>query len=529
MHATLSRSVSRRCKSSSVGPPPSSAYVPRCLARCSSSARGGARSKERSAQHAPSVRFSNTTATMGGVMAKTVHPACALVGYTIVTALVFAGLAASPFDMFVAVGVPTCMPGTTSTPYPFTFDSASGQPVPPTGPNAPNDATSPPFCSTDALFNSYNLQFYAYGYLGSVFGATNFWNAGQTIQITPYCFKKSNGTCPTFSDLGVNIIKVTTSASRSNAFQVTDGLNYLAALGNAQNGGTGGNNLPITFAAGSTLPVTSPIAMDASKTYYIRAYSSNSLSFQIAADTTSPPLSFTTTPSSTITATLPSSSSCASQLNVQPVSSTFGPLGSVIVNPASVNADGTMKTGSCGYCLTQPQQVGVLAVPGLCGTTITLLLIIELMMCAPFIRKMGFFRILVIVVSVLCMIFLIAAVASAGPTLYQVAMCQLETDLSQAQFMPSPYMVPLPNGYTPSSGGAPLYSTSGQGLFKNNQGSLGYPAAYLKPLLIPSGGAVLIIIAIVFLFLFTIVFAIKTDWTAVSSSAADSSQMMTPH
>jgi len=456
---------------------------------------------------------------MGGVMAKTVHPACALVGYTIVTALVFAGLAASPFDMFVAVGIPTCMAGTTSTPYPFSL--ATGSPVPPTGPNAPN-INSVPFCSTDALMNSCYLQFWAYGYLGSVAGNTNFWNAGQSIQITPYCFKKSNGTCPSFSDLGVNTVKVVTTASTGNFFVITDGLSYINNLGKGLGNGaiTGGNNYPITFAAGSTLPVTTP-AMDASKTYYVRSFSSNIVgvySFQIAPDTSSPPLTFiSTTTSSTITVTIPSMSACATQQNMKT---------STAVNDANVNSDGTLKTGSCGYCLTQPQQVGVLAVPGLCGTTITLLLIIELMMCAPFIRKMGFFRILVIIVSVLCMIFLIAAVASAATTLYQVAACQLETDFSQAQFMPSPTSTAF-NGYTPSSGGVTLASTSGQGLFNLYQQT--FAAAYLKPLLIPSGGAVLIIIAIVFLFLFTIVFAIKTDWTAVSSSAADSSQMMTPH
>ena len=229
-----------------------------------------------------------------------------------------------------------------------------------------------------------------------------------------------------------------------------------------------------------------------------------------------------------MTVTLPSMGSCASQQNVQPSLTQTGILGNVIVNPASVNADGTLKTGSCGYCLTQPQQAGVLAVPGLCGTTIALLLIIELMMCAPFVRKMGFFRILVIAVSVICMIFLIAAVASAGVTFYNVASCVTQTDFSNTQFMPSPTSASLPafNGYTPSSGGVSLNPSQGKGYFTVNQ--LSGTAAYYKPLLIPSAGALQITVAIVLLFIFTIVFAIKTDWTAVSSSAADSSQMMTP-
>ena len=67
-------------------------------------------------------------------MAKTLHPACALVGYSVITAIVFTGLLASPFSMFVAVSEPKCMDGTTSTPYPFTLNTVLGQlvPTPPT-------------------------------------------------------------------------------------------------------------------------------------------------------------------------------------------------------------------------------------------------------------------------------------------------------------------------------------------------------------------------------------------------------------
>jgi len=460
-------------------------------------------------------------------MAKTLHPACALVGYTVITALVFGGLLASPFDMFVVVGVPTCMAGTTSTPYPFTISATTGLPDPLTGPNAPNP-TSVPFCSSDALLNSYKFQFVASGYLGIVQGSTDFWSAGQSVTVSPFCFKKSNGTCPSFGDLGVNSIKVTATAT--NKFQFTDPnfetTNF--ALAGGGRSFSQYNNYPITFQAGSILPVA-----DGSKTYYIRNFGGSS--FAIAADTTSAPLTFTsTTPdTNTITVIFPALSACASQQNVQAAREDgYDTMGNLIIrNPGSVNADGTLKTGSCGYCLTQPQQTGVLAVPGLCGTTIALLLIMELMMCMPFVRKMGFFRILVIVFSVLCMIFLIAAVASAAGILYQVLSCAAQTDFSQAQSMPSPTSAAAFGGYQPSSGGFSLSETgqrsSGRGLFNARQAP--GPAAYLKTFLLPSVGAAQLIIAIVLLFLFTIVFAIKTDWTAVSSSAADSSQMMTPH
>ena len=95
--------------------------------------------------------------TMSGICTKTLHPACALVGYTVITVLVFAGLFASTFDMFAFVGIPTCMPGTTSTPYKFTYNATAGQITPITGPNAPVGAV--PFCSSDVLIKMYPMPY----------------------------------------------------------------------------------------------------------------------------------------------------------------------------------------------------------------------------------------------------------------------------------------------------------------------------------------------------------------------------------
>jgi hypothetical protein len=185
---------------------------------------------------------------------------------------------------------------------------------------------------------------------------------------------------------------------------------------------------------------------------------------------------------------------------------------------------GTFKeSGSCGYCLTDRQRTGVLSVPGLVGVTIALLLLLELMICIPFIRKMGFFRIIVIVISVLCLLFLIAAVGSGANMFREIAQCVGQTDFSSSQLMPSKTAASVISGYQPVTGGIELQEVSG--LYRVNQAS--GKAAGAEVLYIPYTGAAQLIAAIVFLFLFTIFFAIKTDWAA-SAPDADSTQMMTP-
>jgi hypothetical protein len=482
-----------------------------------------------------------STPTMSGICTKTLHPACALVGYTVITALVFAGLFASAFDMFAFVGIPTCMPGTTSTPYKFTYNATAGQITPITGPNAPVGAV--PFCSSDVLIKMFNMRYSSLGYLGFVIG-----NKVASVSMSsdfyrPFCLKKSNGTCPTLGDQSANAVTVRTVL---NTFFITNGsvFNGDALLGAFSTQTLFGlfifprfNNAPVTFGpSGTELPIaTMPDGtnrtLDSSKTYYVRSLSLTSSHdspqyfFSIAADTTSGPMTFTTAPSNAITATFPTQSSCANQQNVKLPSNFFGDR----IDPTSINSDGSVDSTACGYCLTQPQQDGVLAVPGLCGATIALLLIMELMMCMPFVRKMRFFRVLVIVISVLCLIFLIAAVAGAAVVFPRVAQCVFGTDFSQDQLMPSPTGAPVIAGYTPSAGGAlldepfSLISSRTPGVYAANQ--ISGTAAYFKASFVPGSGAVLLTISIVLLFLFTIVFAIKTNWSAVPSDAGPSAMM----
>ncbi len=453
-------------------------------------------------------------------MSKTLHPACALVGYTIITTLVFGGLFSSGFDMFAVIFAPTCMDGTTSTPYSFQL-SAGGVPSPSTGPNAPNSG-SVPFCSSDALYASVETGFLSYGYLGLQYSQTNLFSASKYYSQTfPFCFKLSNGTCPTRKDVAADVQIGTALAD--NTFLMTEKTRFRLAIYSFRFGDATSylfsffNNFPVTF--GGPPGTILPGGIDASKTYYIRNYVGGATSkFHIAADTTSLPMTFTSYPTNNITVTFVDYGSCPAEQNVLRFP----------IFPSNVNADGTLKTDSqtCGYCLTQQQQTANRATLGLCAITITLLLVMDLMMCIHAIRKKAFFRILLIVFSVLSLIFLIAAVSSAAVTFLVLAKCFTGSDLSQSQYMPSPFG-PKINGYTPSSGGASsFYTTTGAGLFSTNQAP--GAAAYLKPYLLPSSGAVQLIVAIVLLFLFTVVSAIKVDWAASGSTAdANSAILMT--
>ena len=440
--------------------------------------------------------------------AKTFHPLCALVAYTVVTSLVFAGLLNSGFTMFNVVNFPECMSGTTSTLYNDKprYSAPSGK---------------VPFCSKDALANAYAIGFGAYGYLGISEGVTDVFTSQTIMTTTYYCFAKSNQTCPNWESDGLTSFTVKFLGA-GGQFQFFDpkARDKLRAMAGGQFSGESSpglskfNNFPIKFGTANL-----PSGLDASKTYYFRGDVFDPR-FQIADDTSSPPKKIDAIAGTgDISFTIQMFAGCPSQKNALASFST--------AESSNVNDDGTLKTGSCGYCLTQPLMTGWVAVPGLCGVTITLLLILEIMMIIPAARKLAFFRILFIVVSVICLIFLIAAVGAGATMFLETAKCRGITDFTQAQMMPSPDGRDKINGYTPSKGGASLIESSGRGSYDSMQGS--GPAAWMSPYLIPSIGAVQLIIAIVFLFVFTIVFTIKTDWAAVTSNGDAGTTMVSPH
>jgi hypothetical protein len=437
---------------------------------------------------------------MSGICAKNVHPLCALVAYAIVTALVFGGLLSSGFTMFSAVAVPECMPGTTSTLYPSAprYSAPSGK---------------VPFCSKDALANSVKVRFQAYGYLGVSDGVNDMFTSSSTITTKSYCFKKSNQTCPNWESDGLTTL---TAKYGGGQFQWSDA----AKISKVFKQGVSlvdYNNWPVKLG-----PANVPEGVDASKTYYLRDFALTG--FSIADDTSSPPKKLTApaAPNADIPVTLQQFAFCPSQTNALTPSDPN--------QESNVNEDGTFKTGSCGYCLTQPLMTGWVAVPGLCGATIFLLLVLEIMMLIPALRKREFFRILFIALSVICLIFLIAAVGAGGTMFIETAKCYSLTDFSQAQFMPSPVDKAF-DGFTPSAGGAQLQLSSGSGkyMIDRKMTQNGQAVAYMNPFLVPNIGAAQLVAAIVLLFVFLIVFAIKTDWAAVTSSGDTAVAMVSPH
>jgi hypothetical protein len=94
--------------------------------------------------------------------------------------------------------------------------------------------------------------------------------------------------------------------------------------------------------------------------------------------------------------------------------------------------------------------------------------------------------------------------------------------------MPSPTSASAFAGYQPSTGGASLIPAYGVGFFFADQPS-GRAVGAIS-FFVPSIGAIQLIIAIWLLFISTIFFAVKTDWTAIASDpeANDGNHRMTP-
>jgi hypothetical protein len=260
---------------------------------------------------------------MSGMLAKTWHPAWAMVGYTIITALVFGGLLSSATDMFIFVTVPKCVSGTTDKPYPFN-PSPSGGYTPLTGPYAPS-ASVAPFCTQDALFKTVELRFLTIGWFAFNSGSASADQNQAGLFIQPYCTKRVNGTCPSCDATGGNSMTVSSGPAVEGKFFIRDNRKFeLATGGNGpeSNSATSYNNFPITF---SVVSGDMPVGVTAGKTYYLRNFNRGGgfgpPSFQIAAEQDQAPIAtFGSDATNVITATFSPLGSCASQENVQPAS-----------------------------------------------------------------------------------------------------------------------------------------------------------------------------------------------------------------
>ena len=212
--------------------------------------------------------------------------------------------------------------------------------------------------------------------------------------------------------------------------------------------------------------------------------------------------------------TFPSLADCASQ---QKVNFRPGP------GDSSLNADGTIKGSQGGFCVTEQTQAGILAVPGLVITTIVLLLILDVLMIIPASRKFRLFNVVFIVISAICLIFLIAAVGTGAAVLAgRAGPCRFLSSMTTEQLMPSPTRGSI-NGFVPSSGGASVPTSGATGRFQATQS--GNAAVYLRPDFQLGSGAGLLVATIVILFVFVIVFAIKTDWAGEGDKALVTANM----
>jgi len=268
---------------------------------------------------------------MSGICAKNIHPLCALVAYAIVTALVFGGLLSSGFSMFTFVAVPECMSGTTSKPHP----SSTTPYIAPSG-------KEKPFCTKDALANAVIIPYRSFGYLGLSVGLTDVFTAISTMSSTPYCFKRSNGTCPNWEAEGLTSTTATYGAGQfiwsdpSKILKIVcqgsiRGRSFIDCQGSSV---VNYNNWPVKLG-----PANVPAGVDASKTYYLRNVGQTG--FSIADGTSSSVLTLTApaAPNADIPVTLQQFAFCPSQTNVEMPSDPN--------QESNVKEDGTLKTGSC--------------------------------------------------------------------------------------------------------------------------------------------------------------------------------------
>ena len=355
----------------------------------------------------------------------------------------------------------------------------------------------------------------AYGFGGfSTFDWDSFQGFGTT-KFEPFTGIGPNLTCPSASSLGANSVIITVQTGTSFAFALADAAKLVASFsgrGGVFSSVTNFNNFPVDI-SGSTGTLR----------LFVRSLSIPQtvapllpFVFQVSKSPIDVPATINTLNlgAEPYTMTFPTLADCASQekMNFRQGAGDSG-----------INADGTVKGTQGAFCLSQQTRTGISAIPGLLITTILLLLILLLLMFIPTVRKIRFFNIVFIAINVICLSFLVAAVASGAAYLAgKAGPCKFLADFTNEQFMPSPNSVAL-NGFIPSSGGYPLVFNGARGQFNAVQN--GNTAAYYKPIFVPGPGAALIIVAILLLFVFVIVFAIKTDWASGGNSSSDSAAM----
>jgi len=447
---------------------------------------------------------------MTNLLAKTTHYEWATWTFNMLLLVLIVCLGSSAFNMYGHSFNPTCMDGTTTTPY--------------SGPNAPNapDADSRPFC-TSATANSFPPVYISYGFLGISQGYFDDFSKVGYFQSFPFERLGENSSCPSAADENADSYTVTVQADRfliTDSPQTTNLRNAIAKLSQLNFANTRSNNAAFQVSgSGQTT------------TYYVRAVGPSPgpgpapATFRVARTTRDPPLDEAAMRTAfgaigtTATIRFINFSQCASQFR-----RTFRP------GPGTshINADGTLKTSNGGMCLVQAIQTAAqVSIPGLIGTAIALTVVLCIIMEIAALRKQSWFNILFVSINVLTLIMMIAAVALGAAVLAGfVAPCLFLTDFSSDQVAPAPTRAAI-NGFTPSSGGVSPIGTTSSPTFQAVQS--GNSAVFMRAAFDIGGGAAWGIAFIVLQFIFTIYFGIKTDWAeAAEKDPSIVSVQMTP-
>jgi hypothetical protein len=196
--------------------------------------------------------------------------------------------------------------------------------------------------------------------------------------------------------------------------------------------------------------------------------------------------------------------------------------------PANVNADGSLKTDGCGYCLSSSQSTNIAVVWGSAAAALALLALVLVASRFEYLCKLRFFKAFAILCSTLALLSLLATITVGFFAALSLGACStlmsepVPTDSISQLFEPTPNGLDKVGDYLPvtaKSVPSNTYLTSYGGSF-SCQAPNGV-ACYDQVYLVPSGGAIMFTIAVIILFLFLIFVGIRVDFSLTHVAPAN--------
>jgi len=438
-------------------------------------------------------------------------------GYFITIAIVCAGLQASTNDMYYFLHLPQCAPGTSDT-----FPTPAGV----------------PFCNRDAYRSSTDRIATAIGTSSTSVVSYSVFTGNGNAQLSYYCLPTANSTCPVQSkmpyssgspqlrvsslayELPSGVVCTPPAPGCTAVFRTGDERNFMQSMMGrvpAQSGSL--HNVPVKLFA-----QTLPGGLTSTATYYLRVFpSSRGNGFALAASLSDPPLLNIVIPATIPTdlvIAMPAFDSCPFQSKLLSKST------------QNLNADGSFKTGACGYCLSQTQETQMLATTGTAGAAVALLALVLILSRFQFFCKMRFFKAFAILFSAISWLFLLTAVTVGFFASVNVAACSslmsapLPNDDISSIYAVTPNGLPKVGNYQPVMAKSIPENhfasefTDGTAYFQCRTES-GLVACYHDVRIFPGPGAIFYVAAIVFLFLFLIFVGIKVDFNLTTASSGN--------